>query len=179
VPIPNKPKKRGRPKTKTAVKGTQQGVPLTNTDREVISQLFLVVQNKAEVARKLGLAYSTVCQSLAKTAKDDTAGVKAERQKSARAIAGKLHHKTHMVLDAITDADLKSGIDVVKDKDGNVTKHVPYGPSLMQKVTAGAILADKLKVVRDYELALDADRAEGHLPLPVRKPKKQLHKRRY
>jgi hypothetical protein len=151
-------------KSKPKVKGKNQGKSMTDTDREVIRQTYLVLQNKAEVARQLGWSLGSIDKAL-KIQKAEDPQVKEARVKSAKAIAGKIHHKVNMILDSITPEDLISGYDEVADQHGNI-RHILYGPSLMQKVTAGAIMTDKLKVVRDYELALDDDRASGYLPLP-------------
>jgi hypothetical protein len=83
-------------------------------------------------------------------------------------LAGRAHRAAENVLDSIGPADLESGRIVEKDEDGNVTNVKMWGPSLLQKVTAVGILADKTKTLQDLQeqLAIEAGQADA-MPLPA------------
>lgn len=146
-------------------KGTRQGKPLCDLDREIILQTQMICQNKNETARRCGVTRKTVETVLKRSAEEDTAVQEARRQSSV-AIAGKVHGKVDMLLNSITPDDLDSGFFEQKDKDGKVIKRTYYGPSLMQKVTASAILVDKLPVLASYQQAISQDHNSGALMLP-------------
>lgn len=146
-------------------KGTRQGKPLSDLDKELIRQTQMICQNKNETARRCGITRKTVETVLAQGKDQDESIIEARRQ-SAIAIAGKVHGKVDKILDAIGPEDLESGYYEWKDKDGKVYKRSYYGPSLLQKITAGAILIDKLPVLSQYQQAISADHASGQMLLP-------------
>jgi hypothetical protein len=79
-----------------------------------------------------------------------------------------VHGKTHEILESVGPADLESGREFRYDSDGNMIGKVEWGPSLMQKVTAAAILTDKLKAIEETKQAITADGGmdQNGLPLP-------------
>jgi hypothetical protein len=152
------------PKTgKKRPKGAYQGKSIDPAMRECIRQSFLVLGSKAEVARQFKITEYSVAKILKEGLNDKEN--REQRLKSAAAIAGKVHGKVHKILDSIDDKDLDSGYIESEDRNG-VKRKIAYGPSLLQKTTAGAIWTDKLKILADYEKALAEDTATGHLPLP-------------
>ena len=147
-------------------RGTRQGKPLSDMEKEIIRQTQMITQNKAETARQMGVTRKTVVEVLKQNRDEDPAVIEARRQ-SAIAMAGKVHGKVDAILNAITPADLESGHEDIRDSEGNLIRRVNWGPSLLQKVTAGAIFIDKLPVLAQYEQAISADYDRvGGLPLP-------------
>lgn len=155
---------RGKLGAKTP-RGTRQGRPLSDLDKECIRQIQMITQNKAETARQYGVTPKTVDTVLKKQPDEEPAVLEARRQ-SAVAIAGKVHGKVDNILGSIGPKDLESGHADVLDKDGKKIGQTNWGPSLLQKVTAGAIFIDKLPVLAQYEQAISADHGSGALPLP-------------
>ena len=146
-------------------RGTRQGKPISDMEKEVIRQTQMITQNKAETARQLGVTRKTVDTILKKQLEDEPAVLEARRQ-SAIAMAGKVHGKVDKILNAITPEDLESGHVAILDEDGKKVGQTSWGPSLLQKVTAGAIMIDKLPVLAQYEQAISLDHTSGALPLP-------------
>jgi hypothetical protein len=134
-------------------------------EKEIIRQTQMITQNKAETARQMGITRKTVDTVLKQSVEDDKAVQEARRQ-SAIAIAGKVHGKVDKILEAIMPEDLVSGHNDILDDGGKKVGQTSWGPSLLQKVTAGAILIDKLPVLAGYQSAISEDHASGALPLP-------------
>lgn len=141
-----------------------KGTDLTPVDKELIRQTFLILGNKTQTAKKLGLSRRAVVMVLKEQA--ETAELDRARRDSAVAIAGRIHDKATRILDSIGDHDIESGREIRRNEAGQVTQVLSWGPSLMQKVTAAAILTDKLKVIREYERSMQQDRGNGQLPMP-------------
>lgn len=141
-----------------------KGTDLTPVDKELIRQTFLILGNKTRTAEKLHLSRRVVVNVLKEQA--ETGELDKARRDSAVAIAGRIHDKATQILDSITPSDIESGREIRRDADGRVVAVFKWGPSLMEKVTAAAILTDKLKVIREYEKAMIADRKDGFLPMP-------------
>lgn len=157
-----KQKQKGR-----QVRGTRQGKQLSEVEKALIPQVYLVTGSKKLTAEHLGLAESTVYKHLARYVEGTgDKNLQAARARSAAEIAGRLHQKTSQLIDSIKPEDFRSGRIPKKDKDGNLIGYHEYGPSLMQKVTASAIMIDKLPVLQGYEAALQDDHDHGKLPLP-------------
>lgn len=141
-----------------------KGTDLTPVDKELIRQTFLILGNKTHTAKKLGLSRRVVVNVLKEQA--ETGELDRARRDSAIAIAGRIHDKATQILDSIAPHDIESGREIRRNEAGQVTQVLSWGPSLMQKVTAAAILTDKLKVIREYEKAMVQDRGNGQLPMP-------------
>ena len=88
------------------------------------------------------------------------------RRQSTLAIVGKVHGKVDQILDSIGPKDLESGYIDTLDTTGKLINRKQWGPSLLQKVTAGAIFADKLPVLAQYEAAISEDHDSGATLLP-------------
>jgi hypothetical protein len=112
-------------------KGKHQGKEPSAYDREAIVQLYALTNNKSEVARRLGYHIRTVTKHLREATPKEIA---AAREMTVGRLAGKIHEKAEALIDSVTEKDWENGTD----KQGKRT-----GPSLMQKVTAAAILTDK------------------------------------
>lgn len=155
-------------KRKPKARGTRQGKALTDSQREGILQIYAITGNKSETARQLGVAVSTVYNVLREANSRATHEVRKARQMATQDLAGRAHRAAENILDSIGPADLESGRIVEKDDDGNVTNVRLWGPSLLQKVTAVGILADKTKTLQDLQeqLAIDS-RANDSMPLPA------------
>ena len=69
-------------------------------------------------------------------------------------------------MESIGPKDLESGYIEQKDAKGNLVTKRAWGPSLMAKVTASAIMIDKLPVLAQYQQAISADHASGQMLLP-------------
>ena len=148
-------------------RGTRQGKALTNSQREGIIQIYAITGNKRETARQLGIAESTVYKVLAELQKQPSAMRKARAQ-ATQDLAGRAHRAAENILDSIGPADFESGRIVQKDEDGNVTNVKLWGPSLLQKVTAVGILADKTKSLNELQEQLQASTgAVDSMPLPA------------
>lgn len=146
-------------------KGTRQGKPLSDLDKELIRQTQMICQNKNETARRCGITRKTV-ETVLKQELDQEPAIREARRQSTIAIAGKVHNRVDRILDSVTPDDLKSGRHDILDKDGTKVGETTWGPSLMQKVTAGAILIDKLPVLAQYQQAISADHQSGQMLLP-------------
>lgn len=142
------------------------GVPITAKQREEIFQVYLLTGNKTETARRTGLSTKTVRNHLKQMSESSDPEFQKFRRKATEELAGKVYGKATDILDKITDEDMTSGRIELKDDAGNVVRVVEYGPSLMQKVTAHAILVDKVKVLREVETAMDEGGQDSGLLLP-------------
>ena len=156
------PRQRKKPK----VKGSQPGVALSEEQKESIFQMFLLTGNKTEVARRMNLSEGAVRKHLKLVAQETDPEFQAARRKARLELQGKVQAKAHGILDSITDTDLESGRIDVHDADGEIIRVIEYGPSLMSKVTAHAILIDKTKVIEDMNLAIDGEDKNNALLLP-------------
>lgn len=156
------PRARKKPKPK----GSQPGRALTDTQKEEIFQLFLLTGNKVEVARRMGLSEGAVRKHLKKVANETDPEFQAARKKARLELQQKVQAKANGILDSITPQDMESGRIPVMDDDGNIVRMIEYGPSLMQKVTAHAILVDKTKVIEDMNTAVEGERDSNALLMP-------------
>jgi len=148
-------------------RGTRQGKPLTDSQREGIIQVYAITGNKRETARQLGVAESTVYKVLAELQKQPSALRKARAQ-ATQELAGRAHRAAEEILDSIGPADYESGRIVQKDEDGNVTNVKLWGPSLLQKVTAVGILADKTQTLHNLQEQLqNSTGSVDSMPLPA------------
>lgn len=146
-------------------KGKMQGKKLSEIQREGIIQLYAITGNKREVARQMSVSERTVHNVLndAKTQHE----LAAARAQATQELAGKAHAKASMLLDSITEDDLKNERIEIKDEAGNITKILNTGPTLMQKVTAGAIMVDKTKVLSELTRELqEGQGGQDSMPLP-------------
>lgn len=148
-------------------KGTSApGQPISAKQREEIFQVYLLTGNKTETARRTGLAVKTVRIHLKQMEESSDPEFQKFRRRATEELAGKVYGKATDILDNITPEDMQSGRIEMKDDAGNIVRVVEYGPSLMQKVTAHAILVDKVKVLREVEHAMDEGAQDGGLLLP-------------
>ena len=155
-----------RPKKKAPVKGSQPGRALSEEQKEQVFQLFLLTGNKTEVARRMNLSEGAVRKHLKLVASETDPEFQAARRKARLELQGKVQAKAHGILDSITASDMEAGRIPVMDEDGNIVRMIEYGPSLMQKVTAHAILVDKTKVIEDMGLALQNEDSNNALLTP-------------
>ena len=156
------PRQRKKPKPK----GSQPVKALTEEQKEAVFQTFLLTGNKTEVARRMNLSEGAVRKHLKLVAQETDPEFQAARRKARLELQGKVQAKAHGILDSITPSDLESGRIEVTDDDGNVIRMIEYGPSLMSKVTAHAILVDKTKVIEDMNKAIDGEDKNNALLLP-------------
>lgn len=158
-------RKRGKPR-KERPRGTNTGRALTPLQKESIVQTYAICGNKREVARQLRLSYPTVLNVL--KAAEGNKELQVARKRALEDMAGRVHLKTHEILESVGPKDLESGLIKKYDDEGNLVHVKGYGPSLMQKVTSAAILTDKMKVLQETKAALEQDRAydPNALPLP-------------
>lgn len=153
-----------RPKRK--VRGLQSGKAVSPKQKEQMLQLYGVEGNYTEVARLMRLSVSTVTKYIKQMLADPDPQIAAARQRTARQLAGKVSRKANEVIDSITPEDMESGLIKNHDDDGKLTSARSYGPSLMAKVTASAILTDKMKVLAELEEMLGSEQAENRLLTP-------------
>jgi aminoglycoside phosphotransferase len=146
---------------------TTSGRPLTEIQREAIIQVYGVTGNKSETARQLGVSQSTVYSVLREAAKAPIK-LRQARAEAVEELAGRVHAKAEMVLDSITPADLETGRIEQYDDKGNLIGIRLWGPTLLQKVTSVAVLADKTKVLSDLRESLRSAHDSGvdSMPLP-------------
>lgn len=152
---------------KPIAKMTKSGRPLTEIQRETVLQVYAVTGNKSETARQLGVSESTVYK-LIKEASKAPAKLREARAQATEELAGRVHSKAEMILDSITPADLESGRIEQYDEDGRLTNIKLWGPTLLQKVTSVAVLADKTKVLSELREGLRSthDTGTDSMPLP-------------
>ncbi|HUW14436.1 MAG TPA: hypothetical protein VM537_32230 [Anaerolineae bacterium] len=151
---------------KVAPKGSQPGKRLTEQQKEAIFQMFLLTGNKTEVARRMGLSDGAVRKHLKIVANETDPEFQAARRAARLELQGKVQAKAHGILDSISAQDLESGRLDVRDGTGQIVRVIEYGPSLMAKVTAHAILVDKVKVIEDMNLAIDGEDDRNALLTP-------------
>jgi hypothetical protein len=111
---------------------------------EMIHQMYAVCGNKREVARRLDLCEATVSNYLKKIPPSEVREARANAQVE---MADRVHSKTISIIDSIGPEDIAKA-------------------SLVQKVTAGAILIDKELVVRQNEISLRASESSNDLLIP-------------
>jgi len=149
------------PKTRRKLRGKALSV----VDREIVLQAFAVSGSRKKVCEVVGLSYMTVCK-IVQEARKDTSLAKA-RANAGEALAGKIHDRALLALDNLTPADFKTTRIELHDKDGNLTGIKEIGPSLMQKVTALAILVDKEAAISQHIATLrEAAGGSTGIPLP-------------
>lgn len=153
--------------------------PISQAKKEMIVQVFAICGNKAQTARELGISQPTVYKTL-KEAETNRELQKA-RTRALDELAGQVHGKTVEIMESISPTDLESGRELIRNEEGQVVRKVEWGPSLLQKVTAAAILTDKCKVIEETKAAIaqDASTGEGGMPLPgtVQESLRQLGQR--
>lgn len=103
------------------VKGPRQSRKIDALQRQGALQIYALTENKAETCRRLGIARETL-NSIIKGASNKD--LEDARRTTSQQLEGKIHEKAEMIIDSITEADLKKA-------------------NLMQKTTAAAILTDK------------------------------------
>lgn len=155
---------RGKKGAKTP-RGSRQGKPLSDMEKEIVRQTQMITQNKAETARQMNITRKTVDNILKNDSAEDPA-IKEARRQSAIALAGTVHGKIGQILDSIGPKDLETGFRDVFDANGNFVRRAQWGPSLLQKITSGAIFIDKLPVLAQYQQAISEDHVSGALPMP-------------
>jgi hypothetical protein len=138
---------------------------LTPTDKEVIIQTHAATGNKAETARRCGVAWKTV-HEIVKAADDGDIDLKEARRSAASKLTGRVHVLAENLIDSITPEELESGRIAIRDKDGQLVGYKTYGPSLLQKTTSIGIIVDKGTVLQAYEKGLEDDVNAGKLLLP-------------
>jgi len=143
----------------------KRGKQLSQTKKEMIVQVFALTGNKSRTAQELGVSRPSVLKVLkeAETNKE----LQVARKRALDELAGQVHGKTHEILESISPSDLESGRQLFHDEEGRVTRKVEWGPSLLQKVTAAAILTDKVKVIEETKAVLEADPGAGQTGLPL------------
>ncbi len=152
---------------KRKVRGLQKGKAISPKQKEQMLQLYSVEGNYTEVARLMRLSVGCVTKHIKAALREPDPEIVAARQRTARELAGKTHYTATRIIDSIGDHDIESGsIKVNHPETGELQRIITYGPSLMQKVTAAAILTDKLRVLADYEAALGGEQSEGRLLMP-------------
>jgi len=152
---------------KRKVQGRQAGKAVSPKQREQMLQLYGVEGNYTEVARLMRLSVGCVTKHIKLMLAEPDPQINEARKRTARELAGKVNDKANKILDSIAPHDIESGVVKVYHPETNELQRViTYGPSLMQKVTASAILVDKLKILREHELALSDEHAEGRMMLP-------------
>ncbi len=132
---------------------------MTPVEIEMVVQAYALTGNKAKVARDLSCSPSTV----AKIIKEATLNkdLQAARTNTLNDLAGRVHGKTIDILESITPSDMESGRQLRRNANGEIIGKTEWGPSLLQKVTAAAILTDKTKIIEETKAALNADQAGG------------------
>lgn len=154
-------------KKKRAVKGKQAGVAVSPRQKEQMMQLYAVEGNFTEVARHMDLSTACVTKHIKAMLASEDPSVLEARRKTITQLAGKVQSKTNEIIDAIQPHDMESGVIRQYNDKGELTRVQAYGPSLMQKVTAAAILTDKMRVLRDVEVAMQSTKAEGGALMPA------------
>lgn len=147
-------------------KARKRGAQLTNADKELIVQAYAITGNKSQVVRMTSFSRPTV-QKVLREAESNKELQKA-RTRALEDLAGQVHGKTNEILESIGPEDLESGRQLRYNAEGEVVGKVEWGPSLMQKVTAAAILTDKLKAVQETKqiIAAEGGADQAGLPLP-------------
>lgn len=141
-----------------------RGKALSTVDREIILQAFAISGSRKKTCEVVGLSYITVCRIIAEARKDNS--LSKARANASEALAGKIHDRALLALDNLTPADFKTTRIELKDKDGNLTGVKEIGPSLMQKVTALAILVDKEAAISQH-IATLRESAGGNAGIPL------------
>lgn len=138
---------------KPIAKMTTSGRPLTDMQKEMILQAFALTGSKRETARQIGVSEATVYNVL-KAADNSPAELRAARAAATEQLAGKVHAKTAEILESITPEDMESGRIPMYDENGALTGMKSWGPTLLQKVTAVAVLSDKTRVLSELREGL-------------------------
>ncbi len=151
-------------KKKTRRKGA--GKPVSRRRQEKMLQLYAIEGTYSAVARRMGISPHTVKKYVDQMLQEKDPKVMRARQERLAQLASKVHNKAEEIIEAIAPEDLESGREFVRDEDGNIVRVVQYGPSLMQKVTAAAILTDKIKVLRETEGLMEQGVNDGSVLMP-------------
>ena len=146
-------------------KGSQQGRPVSQKQREEIVQSYAICGNKSQVAREMQLSRPTVVKVLHEAETDTSLQV--ARARALEQIQGRMHGTAERIIESITPEDLESGLIRKFDDDGVLVSVKSYGPSLMQKITSAAILTDKLKVLQETKQMLTDGKHEGPMGMPL------------
>lgn len=142
-----------------------RGKALSAVDKEIILQSFAISGSRKKVAEVTGLSYESVCRIISAARQENT--LAPARAAASEALAGKIHERALTAIDNLTPEDFKTERVITRDAEGNITKVQEFGPSLMQKVTALAILVDKEAAITSHIAALRATTASGGgIPLP-------------
>lgn len=130
-------------------------------------QAYLALGNKSAAARSLGVSKETMHRVIREIEQNaDPKKLQETREMISAQLTNKLHESTNAIIDSIKPEDLESGRIKRHDEEGNLVSVKEYGPSLLQKVTAAAIMTDKMKVLADYSRAIDQDRRSGEILMP-------------
>lgn len=148
-----------------ARKPRRRGKQISDHQKELVVQAFALTGNKSQVCRDLNFSRPTVIKIL-KEAETNRELQKA-RSRALDGLAGQVHGKTTEILESITPGDLESGRELFRNDEGQVIRKVEWGPSLLQKVTAAAILTDKARVIEETKKVLEVDPGAGQTGLPL------------
>lgn len=148
-----------------ARKPRRRGKQISDHQKELVVQAFALTGNKSQVCRDLNFSRPTVIKIL-KEAETNRELQKA-RSRALEGLAGQVHGKTTEILESITPSDLESGRELFRNDDGQVIRKVEWGPSLLQKVTAAAILTDKVRVIEETKKVLEVDPGASQTGLPL------------
>jgi len=148
-----------------AKKPRRRGKQISDHQKELVVQAFALTGNKSQVCRDLNFSRPTVIKIL-KEAETNRELQKA-RSRALEGLAGQVHGKTTEILESITPSDLESGRELFRNDEGQVIRKVEWGPSLLQKVTAAAILTDKVRVIEETKKVLEVDPGAGQTGLPL------------
>ncbi len=156
-----------------------RGAEYTIPEREAMYQSYLVLGNKAAVARQFGTNNATIGRIVSEMEIDLSPDERKKRQTAVSdQLANRFYATTVQILDSIKPEDIESGrLPIYKfDKDGNVQlgpdgnpiilEYKYFGPKITEKAIASGIFTDKLKILRDLERAAAADQQTGGLLLP-------------
>lgn len=148
-----------------ASKPRRRGKQITDHQKELVVQAFALTGNKSQVGRDLHLSRPTVMKILREA--ESNRELQKARSRALEGLAGQVHGKTTEILESITPSDLESGRELFRNEDGQVIRKVEWGPSLLQKVTAAAILTDKVRVIEETKKVLEVDPGASQTGLPL------------
>ena len=147
-------------------KPRRRGKQISNHTKELCVQAYALSGNKSQVARDLNLSRPSVVKIIRES--ETNRELQKARKRALDDMAGQVHGKATEIIESIAPVDLESGRELRRNGEGQVIGKVEWGPSLLQKVTAAAILTDKIKIIEETKQALLADNesGQGGLPLP-------------
>jgi hypothetical protein len=152
-----------RKRRSIAPKGNNHGKELSPTQQEAIIQTFAVTNNVRETARRNRITEKTARKYIKQVPPSE---LEEARLSAIRQLAGKAHNTAVSIIESIAPEDLEAGRFPIRNKNGEIVDYKYFGPSIMQKVTSYAILADKLKVLHDVERAMQIGTENGELLIP-------------